>query len=198
MEQTERKKRIWTPGRIIGLTVLIFFLFAGMLVRMLFIALDTDDSEENNPWFMRSRTFTKSHRKSDRSNENFPNQNEDYLKINFNMLRDFDGRKKISEEAAKINGKKVAIRGFIVPVDSEGDKVSRFILLRAIIGCIFCQPPAMNQWIGVTTKDPKGLKFFGNAPVTVYGDFEAGEDKEDGEVIGLYQINADRISPDEG
>ena len=47
-------------------------------------------------------------------------------------------------ELKKFEGKRVRVSGFAVPYD-DPEKMSKFLMLKAVVGCFFCAPPGENE-----------------------------------------------------
>lgn len=97
----------------------------------------------------------------------------------------------------KLNQKLVAVKGFMVPIDVEGDKIISFILTYSRAACCFGQMPWYNEWIYVEMKDGQKAEFYNDIPITVYGDLEVGEEIEDGFVISLFRMKATEVAAEE-
>ena len=69
---------------------------------------------------------------------------------------------------ASLNGRRVRLSGYVVPLKHKGRRVSEFLLVPYVGACIHVPPPPKNQTVFVTTKNPiKVKKLF--AAVTVTG-----------------------------
>jgi len=55
-----------------------------------------------------------------------------------------------------LDGRKIAIRGFMLPYRNDGESVTEFILLRNQGLCCFGTVPRMNEWIHVKMAPGKG------------------------------------------
>lgn len=91
----------------------------------------------------------------------------------------------------ELNGKRVKIGGYVVPLDFEATKVTEFLLVPFVGACIHVPPPPANQIIYV--KAEKGLTLKGEFdPVYVTGTMTT-----EGQFTGLaetgYSITADAI-----
>ncbi len=91
----------------------------------------------------------------------------------------------------ELNGKRVKIGGYVVPLDFEATKVTEFLLVPFVGACIHVPPPPANQIIYV--KAEKGLTLKGEFdPVYVTGTLTT-----EGQFTGLaetgYSIAADAI-----
>ena len=94
------------------------------------------------------------------------------------------------------HGKQVAIKGFIMPLDSDGERVKSFLLVDQLVTCLFCQGLGMDQWVMVNVNNPKGVKIKDEdyeSPITVYGTIDIGEKQEDGLVVSIYRMTADGV-----
>lgn len=98
----------------------------------------------------------------------------------------------IPEEIKKLNGQKVSLMGFMMPVrvDDEGN-VEEFALNGNYDMCFYGAPAQLNQWVHV--KMAPGVKArFSHNPTTVSGTLEVGELIQDGEVISIYRMTGDK------
>lgn len=69
------------------------------------------------------------------------------------------GAKKMSEPVpvvASLNGKRVRIGGYVVPLDFDAQTVKEFLLVPFVGACIHVPPPPANQIVYVQA--PKGIK----------------------------------------
>lgn len=94
-----------------------------------------------------------------------------------------------------LNKKQAVLVGFMVPIEVEGDgeavQVKSFALTQNQMFCCFGVPPAMNQWVMVTMEGAPS-KYYADLPVAVYGEFEVGEDIEDGYIMSIYRMRAEK------
>lgn len=91
----------------------------------------------------------------------------------------------------ELNGKRVKIGGYVVPLDFEATKVTEFLLVPFVGACIHVPPPPANQIIYV--KAEKGLTLKGEFdPVYVTGTLTT-----EGQFTGLaetgYSITAEAV-----
>ncbi len=101
----------------------------------------------------------------------------------------------IPKQILALNGKKVAIKGFVIPLaNSEGQTIKEFLFADQLVSCLFCAMLGYDQWMIGNTADPKGFNINDDdfeQPITIYGTFDVGPKFEDGEFTGLYRIKAD-------
>ncbi len=107
----------------------------------------------------------------------------------------------IPKEIQALNGKKVAIKGFVIPLANteEGQNIKEFLFADELVSCLFCAMLGYDQWMVGETVDPKGFNIKDDQfeePITIYGTLEVGPKFEDGEFIGLYRIKADSFEPE--
>ncbi|MBX3167432.1 MAG: DUF3299 domain-containing protein [Candidatus Eremiobacteraeota bacterium] len=97
-----------------------------------------------------------------------------------------------------LNGTPLRLSGYMLPVDMDGEKVATFVLVRNQAMCCFGQTPAMNEWVMVRFPAGRSVAMNMDQPISVMGNFEVGEQIEEGAVISLYRMVADRVEIDEG
>ena len=91
-----------------------------------------------------------------------------------------------------LDGRLVAIRGFLLPVKMNNGLAFEFLLLRSQSLCCFGSIPRINEWITVQDKGA-GVKPVMDQPLTVLGRLHVGEIREQGYLVGLYRLDAERI-----
>ena len=90
-----------------------------------------------------------------------------------------------------LDGHRVAIRGFLLPVRMNAGLAFEFLLLRNQNMCCYGSVPKINEWITVQAKG-EGIKPIMDQPVTVIGKLHVGEIREQGFLVGLYRLDADQ------
>ncbi|MCX6051350.1 MAG: DUF3299 domain-containing protein [Campylobacterales bacterium] len=71
---------------------------------------------------------------------------------------------------SSVNGKKVKLEGYLVPVDTDGKKVNKFLFFPNQAACIHVPASPANQTIFVTTKKEEGvLMEDAYEKITLYG-----------------------------
>lgn len=99
----------------------------------------------------------------------------------------------IPAEIKALDGKDVAIQGFMLPLRGDAGRVQEFILLKNQSMCCFGLPPKINEWIHVRVKG-QGLKPLMDQVVTIYGTLQVGEYSENRQILGLYRLQGDGMS----
>ncbi|MBW7875109.1 MAG: hypothetical protein H3C47_03855 [Candidatus Cloacimonetes bacterium] len=97
----------------------------------------------------------------------------------------------IPDEIKSLNGRKVSIEGFIIPVDFINQTTPEFILVVDPMVCCFGQIPQIHEWLQVDSKkNPVHLALV-DIPVLVTGTLSVNP-KWDGQILtGLYDLVAD-------
>lgn len=97
----------------------------------------------------------------------------------------------IPEYVQVLDGRRIVIDGFVMPLRTQGRGVTQFLLARDQLSCCFGPSPQMNHWIQVTL--PRGqfrpLIF---KPATVTGTLRVGELKQSGSIQSIYRLEGER------
>jgi hypothetical protein len=99
----------------------------------------------------------------------------------------------IPEDIRKLDGQRVGIRGFLLPVKMDDGLAVEFLLMRDRSFCCYGAPPKINQWITVHLNG-RGVKPVMDQVITVYGTLHVAEMRENGFLVGIYALNADKIT----
>lgn len=99
----------------------------------------------------------------------------------------------IPAKIQKLNDKKIAIKGFMIPLRNEGEDVVELVLVRNQNACCFGIVPAMNEWIHITMAPGKVAPYAIDIPITVFGKLEVGETYENGLLMSIYRMQSDRV-----
>lgn len=93
-----------------------------------------------------------------------------------------------------LDGHRVSVRGFMLPVDVDGPRVTRFILTSTIDSCHWGQLGQAHEWVMVTMAPGRHVPFPQNLPLTVFGRMRVNPQMRGGGLAGLYEITADAIT----
>ncbi len=92
----------------------------------------------------------------------FAENNIDTLPDDDPKVAEFQERLRKLEENAPINenlnGKLVRLPGYVIPLETDGQKSSEFLLVPYFGACIHVPPPPANQTVYVITKDQAGAE----------------------------------------
>jgi len=135
-----------------------------------------------------------------------------FQNVTFNLLSGFDfsltkemadGTAGPAETAAQaqaqipprvqtLDGKEVAIRGFLLPVTMNNGLTVEFLLMRNQSMCCYGVPPRINEWITVRVTG-RGVQPVMDQPITVAGTLHVGPIQENGSLAGIYRLDARKI-----
>jgi hypothetical protein len=101
----------------------------------------------------------------------------------------------IPPEFRKLDGKEVALEGFIFPMDGSGDKVHSFQLVYNIQKCCFSGPPQVQERVfavvpnGSVDYNPEEIRAIGTVHVVL------NRDRDTGKIITVYTMDVHRVEP---
>jgi hypothetical protein len=92
-----------------------------------------------------------------------------------------------------LDQQQVAVQGFMVPAEFDGDDLRSFMLVKTRMVCCYGRIPRLNEWVMVLV--PPGLRvaYTPDVPVRAYGKLSVGEVMEDGMSMGLYRLAAQSV-----
>jgi len=96
-----------------------------------------------------------------------------------------------------LNGQKLRISGYMMPIEVEGEAVRTFVLVRDQQLCCFGRMPNLNEWVMVAMASGT-TEMNMDEPIEVEGSFHVGEQIEDGAVLSLYRLTAKTVRRSEG
>lgn len=96
----------------------------------------------------------------------------------------------VPDPVKALNGRLIALRGFMLPLDLDAKGVSKFMLNASLDMCYFGAPVRFNDWVMVTMPAGKKAKF-SHLPTNVTGRFEVGQELKNGRIVSLYRMAAD-------
>ena len=99
----------------------------------------------------------------------------------------------IPESIKKLDGRKVAIRGFMLPVTQKNGVVTEFLLLKDQSMCCYGTMPQMNEWVHVIMTPGQSAPMVWDIPITVFGKFEVGEVFENGVLMTIYRLRFEKL-----
>lgn len=102
----------------------------------------------------------------------------------------------IPPQIKALNGEKIEIGGFMLPLEGEDDNLQSFVLLENQLACCFGAIPLLNEWIFVEVPKRKRIRSHQDEPIVLYGTLRVGAEFEDGMLNGIYHLNLDRLEAD--
>ena len=112
------------------------------------------------------------------------------------LHRKSDGKKgddQIPKKLRDLNGKKVAVPGFMLPPDNlKKGQTDDFLLLQVLPSCFFCKIPNVTEW--VTCKSNRLFPYYKNKPVLVLGTMSVGAFYTDSDYLeSIYRLEVDDV-----
>ena len=95
-----------------------------------------------------------------------------------------------------LNGAKIEIEGFMLPLEGEVDNLRTFMLLKDQMACCFGVIPLLNEWVYVKVPKNKTISSYQDELVTLYGTLHVGAKFEDDMLSGIYHLELDRLDTD--
>ena len=99
----------------------------------------------------------------------------------------------IPDNVRALDGRRVRIAGYMLPVKVENGLVKECLLLRNQMMCCYGRRPELNEWVVVRFAGD-GVPARMDTPLAFYGTLHVGERFEDHVFTGLYELAADKIS----
>jgi hypothetical protein len=94
-----------------------------------------------------------------------------------------------------LNEKPIALRGFMLPLKIDQGLVTEMLIMKDQSMCCFGSTPKINEWVSVKMAE-KGVKPVMDQPVTVFGKLKVGEMRENGYLVGIYEMAGDKMESD--
>lgn len=105
-----------------------------------------------------------------------------------NQVRGADvADKQIPAEVKALDLKKVTITGYMMPLKEQGDKTTEFLIMRTQSSCCFGIAPNINELVTVKAA-PGGVPTIMDDLVQIQGTLRVGTVREDGYIVGIYQM----------
>lgn len=102
-----------------------------------------------------------------------------------------DGLKGMPKKVKDLNGKKVLMSGFMLPID-EVQNIKEFLLVQSLWSCCYGQPPDINGIVRVVMPKGKTTDYFFD-PLKIIGTFKVEATSIDGYCVDIYQIEVESI-----
>jgi hypothetical protein len=100
----------------------------------------------------------------------------------------------LPEAVKALAGHNVSVRGYMLPVDLDGGRVTSFLLTSSIDSCHFGMIGQANEWIMVTMAPGRYVPFPKSVPITVFGRLSVAPRMAGGGLSGLYEMTAEAIA----
>jgi hypothetical protein len=91
-----------------------------------------------------------------------------------------------------LDQKPIALRGFMLPLKVDQGLVTEMLIMKDQSMCCFGTSPKINEWVSVKMNE-KGVKPVMDQPVTLFGKLKVGEMRENGYLVGIYEMMGDKM-----
>jgi hypothetical protein len=98
----------------------------------------------------------------------------------------------IPDRVKAFDHKKVSIKGFMLPLKVESGTVSEFLILKDQSMCCYGNVPKITEWVSVKASG-KGVKPIMDQPVSIEGTLHVGAMRENGYLVGIYQMEGEKL-----
>ena len=102
-------------------------------------------------------------------------------------------KNEIPETVRALDKKKIAIKGYMLPLRVEEGLITEFLVLRDQSACCFGAVPKINEWISVRMPKGKGVKPIMDVRITFFGVLKVGEALESGYLVGIYEMDGHKL-----
>lgn len=107
-------------------------------------------------------------------------------------------RAEFPAEIRALDGKEVALGGYMIPVEWDDAVVLEFMLVRDLLACCFGGAPQPDEWVQVRMAPGEGAHYYPFLPVIVNGKLSIqGMADAAGYPIGCYAMTATKVEREE-
>jgi hypothetical protein len=102
-----------------------------------------------------------------------------------------DGLKGMPESVKKLDGLKVMMTGFMLPID-EVENIKQFLLVQSLWSCCFGQPPDINGLVRVVMQGGQKVQYQYD-PLKVIGTFVIKPHYDDDYCVDVFTLKAESV-----
>jgi len=104
-----------------------------------------------------------------------------------------DPDKQIPPTVKELNGRRVSLKGFMLPLKVEQGLVTELLIMRDQSMCCYGTVPKINEWVSVKMTG-KGVKPVMDQAVTMMGTLKVGAIRENGYLVGIYEMAGEKMA----
>jgi hypothetical protein len=98
----------------------------------------------------------------------------------------------IPPDVKAFDQKKVFLKGYMLPLKVDDGVVTEMLIMKDQSMCCYGAVPRINDWVSVKMKTG-GVKSVMDQPVTLYGKLKVGEMLENGYLVGIYEMDGEKM-----
>jgi len=102
----------------------------------------------------------------------------------------------IPAKVKALDKKRVALKGFMLPLKVEGGLVTEMLIMKDQSMCCYGTVPKIHEWVSIKMTE-KGVKPTMDQPVTLFGKLHVGEMRENGYLTGIYRMDGEKMAAPE-
>ena len=95
-----------------------------------------------------------------------------------------------------LDKKRVALKGFMLPLKVEGGLVTEMLIMKDQSMCCYGTVPKIHEWVSIKMKE-KGVRPLMDQAVTLFGTLHVGEMRENGYLVGIYRMDGEKMAASE-
>jgi len=99
----------------------------------------------------------------------------------------------IPPKVKALDKKRVALKGFMLPLKVEGGLVTEMLIMKDQSMCCYGTVPKIHEWVSIKMTE-KGVKPLMDQPVTLMGKLHVGEMRENGYLTGIYRMDGEKMA----
>ena len=146
--------------------------------------------------------------KTSEINQQFQPVSKEYQSISFDILADYDfgtldwsgGSQSnqfitnqieqiIPQSIKALDNQLVSVIGFVLPVETDGERINSFLLLRDLQMCCYGTLPELNEWVYVEVPDHLEAKnLISDTPIKVWGTLQVEPRFKDDFLLSIYSL----------
>ena len=146
--------------------------------------------------------------KTSEINQQFQPVSKEYQSISFDILADYDfgtldwsgGSQSnhfitnqieqiIPQSIKALDNQLVSVIGFVLPVETDGERIDSFLLLRDLQMCCYGTLPELNEWVYVEVPDYLEAKnLISDTPIKVWGTLQVEPRFKDDFLLSIYSL----------
>ena len=95
----------------------------------------------------------------------------------------------IPQSIKALDNQLVSVIGFVLPVETDGERIDSFLLLRDLQMCCYGTLPELNEWVYVEVPDYlKAKNLISDTPIKVWGTLQVEPRFKDDFLLSIYSL----------